>query len=431
MRKAVLSNRIYLEKPTSDELDQIRGELKYVIRTKAGNVTRSETINNFSMVSPIVCSIPSGRMDLVATDYEVIDKRVVIPVQFPQFGGTLRPSQQEVYDQVNDSCMINAPVSYGKTFTALAIAAKLGQKTLVVTHTTMLRDQWIEEIEKIFGIEAGIVGTGKFITNSIIVVGNVQTVTKRMADLADMFGTVIVDECHHTSASTFSSIVDKSKARYKIGLSGTITRKDMKHVVFNDYFGFHVLKPEKENCMLPQVVVVESNIKFPLGKHWANKVTQLENETPEYRQLVVELAIGAASKGYKVLVVASRVEFLTWAAQQVPKAASITGAVKDIKERTAILNKIGTGELDVIFGTMSIFSEGISQNDLSCLILATPTNNEPMLTQLIGRIIRESPGKKQPLILDISLKGSTVKGQSAMRLGHYLKSGYQVRVLKK
>jgi superfamily II DNA or RNA helicase len=327
--------------------------------------------------------------------------------------------------------MLNAPVSYGKTFTALAIAAKLGQKTLIVTHTTMLRDQWIEEIEKIFGIEAGIIGTGKFNIRPIIVVGNVQTITKRMADLSDAFGTVILDELHHISATTFSSVLDKSKARYKIGLSGTIIRKDMKHVLFNDYFGFHVLKPDKENCMTPQVVVVETDIRFPGGKHWANKITELENELPEYRRLIVDLATSAASKGYKVLVVASRVEFLVWAAEQVPRAASITGQVKDIKERTSILNKIGTGELDVIFGTMSIFSEGISQNDLSCLILATPTNNEPMLTQLIGRIIREVPGKKQPLILDISLKGSTVKGQSAVRLGHYLKSGYQVRVLKK
>ena len=44
-------------------------------------------------------------------------------------------ARKEVYDELHDSCIINAWVSWGKTFTGLAIAAKLGQKTLVVTHT--------------------------------------------------------------------------------------------------------------------------------------------------------------------------------------------------------------------------------------------------------------------------------------------------------
>ena len=42
---------------------------------------------------------------------------------------------------------------------------------------------------------------------------------------------------------------------------------------------------------------------------------------------------------------------------------------------------------NILFGTQSIFSEGISLNDLSCLVLGTPINNEPLLTQLIGRVI--------------------------------------------
>jgi len=39
--------------------------------------------------------------------------------------------------------------------------------------------------------------------------------------LKDVFGTVIIDECHHIPASTFQIILDKLTAKYKIGLSGT------------------------------------------------------------------------------------------------------------------------------------------------------------------------------------------------------------------
>ena len=37
---------------------------------------------------------------------------------------------------------------------------------------------------------------------------------------------------------------------------------------------------------------------------------------------------------------------------------------------------------DVLFGTQSIFSEGISIDNLSCLILGTPINNEPLLNSV-------------------------------------------------
>ena len=61
-------------------------------------------------------SIPIGRTDLIPNEYEVVDKRVMVPVDFPDFKFVLRESQQAVYDELNDSSIINAWVSWGKTF---------------------------------------------------------------------------------------------------------------------------------------------------------------------------------------------------------------------------------------------------------------------------------------------------------------------------
>ena len=41
-------------------------------------------------------SIPIGRTDLIPKNYEVVDKRISIPVEFPEFKFDLRPAQQEV-----------------------------------------------------------------------------------------------------------------------------------------------------------------------------------------------------------------------------------------------------------------------------------------------------------------------------------------------
>merc|ERR1711965_1157437 len=115
-----------------------------------------------SRIKTNLVSIPVGRTDLIPDDYEVVDKRLNVPVDFPDFRFDLRESQQVVYDEVKDNAIINAWVSWGKTFTGLAIAGKLKQKTLVVTHTTNLRSQWEKEVEKVYGFKPGRIGGGDF-----------------------------------------------------------------------------------------------------------------------------------------------------------------------------------------------------------------------------------------------------------------------------
>ena len=127
------------------------------------------------------------------------------------------------------------------------------QKTLIVTHTLALRGQWEKEVEKVFGVTAGVIGSGKFDMNKEIVVGNVQTLYRNIDKIVGEFGTIILDEMHHVSSPTFTRIVDASKARYKIGLTGTMQRKDGRHVVFRDYFSNTVFKPPKKTILLHEL----------------------------------------------------------------------------------------------------------------------------------------------------------------------------------
>ena len=374
-------------------------------------------------------SIPVGRDDLIPDGYEIIDKRVTSPVELPDFKFTLRPSQQKVHDEIQGNAIVNAWVSWGKTITGLAIAKKLGQKTLVVTHTTTLRNQWEKDVEKCFGIKAGRIGSGSFDTKSPIVIGNIQSLYRKMDDIKQVFGTVILDEMHHVSSPTFTRIVDEMPALNKIGLSGTLERKDGRHVVFRDYFGNDVHIPPKENYMTPKIHVIKSDIRFLDGAYtpWAERINHLAyNE--EYVHSVSMIAAKYAAEGHKVLVVSDRVAFLKACANLCgDKAVSITGDM-ELTEREEVMDEIKENK-NILFGTQSIFSEGISLNDLSCLVLGTPINNEPLLTQLIGRVIREKEGKRQPVIVDIHLKGKTAARQANARLGYYIKQDYEVNIL--
>jgi superfamily II DNA or RNA helicase len=425
--KAVISDRIYIEVLPAQQ-KKIDDELTYAIPSfKFGDPPL--IIKNMALIRQGLVAIPVGRIDLIPADHEVVDKRVVKPVDFPKFNLTLRPSQQSVYDEIGDGGIINAWVSWGKTFTGLAIAGKLGQKTLVVTHTLALRKQWEDEVEKVFGFKAGIIGSGKFELDKQIVIGNIQSLYRKIPKIRQEFGTLILDEMHHCSAPTFSRIIDKNCARYKIGLTGTLQRKDGRHVVFRDYFGDNVLKPPKENFMMPKVHILPMAIRFMDGNGipWANRINELAYN-PEYQHSVAMTASSYAAKGHKVLVVSDRVDFLRNCAELTgDSAVCVTGKIHH-EDRADIINQIFEDK-NVLYGTQSIFSEGISLNILSCLILATPVNNEPLLTQLIGRIIRDYEGKQQPVVVDINLIGKTAKRQASLRLGYYLKQGYEISTL--
>ncbi len=425
--KAVFSNRIYLSVDVETR-SKIEKELTYTI---APRMPQDPPIvfKTVRWINDKLISIPVGRDDLIPDGYEIIDKRVTSPVELPDFKFTLRPSQQKVHDEIQGNAIVNAWVSWGKTITGLAIAKKLGQKTLVVTHTTTLRNQWEKDVEKCFGIKAGRIGSGSFDTKSPIVIGNIQSLYRKMDDIKQVFGTVILDEMHHVSSPTFTRIVDEMPALNKIGLSGTLERKDGRHVVFRDYFGNDVHIPPKENYMTPQIHIIKSDIRFLDGAYtpWAERINHLAyNE--EYVHSVSMIAAKYAAEGHKVLVVSDRVAFLKACANLCgDKAVSITGDM-ELTEREEVMAEIKENK-NILFGTQSIFSEGISLNDLSCLVLGTPINNEPLLTQLIGRVIREKEGKRQPVIVDIHLKGKTAARQANARLGYYIKQDYEVNIL--
>ena len=425
--KAVLSNRIYLS-VNKEQTNELEREITYTIAPRIPS-DPPIVFKTFRYVREGLVSIPMGREDLIPSDYEIVDKRVVNEIEHPKFKFDLRPSQKAVYDEVQDSSIINAWVSWGKTFTGLAIAGKLGQKTLVVTHTTNLRNQWEKEVKKCFGYTAGRIGSGMFNIDAPIVCGNIQTLYRRMDDIKKEFGTLILDEMHHVSSPTFTRIVDEMPCRYKIGLTGTLERKDGRHVVFRDYFGDNVMKPPKENYLVPKIDILKTEIRFLDGSYtpWAERINHLTMDA-EYVHGVAATAARYAAEGHKVLVVSDRVKFLKSCAALVgDKAVSITGDM-DFAERERTMEKI-KNEKQILFGTQSIFSEGISINELSCLVLGTPVNNDPLLTQLIGRIIRKIDGKKQPVVVDFHLKGKTAARQASARMGYYMKQGYEVNIL--
>lgn len=424
--KAVLSNRIFLTR--TDELaEKLASELTYELPgpTKSSMPVR---ICNVSGINSKILSIPIGRIDLIPKNYTIIEKRIFNEVQLSMNSSIiLRDSQKEIYDLIDDNWIVNAKPGWGKTFTALAIAEKLKQKTLIIVHTVKIRNQWVSECKKMFGFEPGIIGSGKFDTSTPIVISNVQTLKDVTIKVVNLFGTIIVDEVHHLPAKSFKEIVDKIRSRYKIGLTGTLGRRDKQHLLIPDFISNNIYKPTKENVVDPMIIIYNSKFSIP-GNYmmpWANRINQLAyNET--YQQEIIDLVNAQTKRGHKVLIVSDRIEFLRKCSEKTKDSICITSTTK---EQKSLENEIKTGSKTSLYGSISIYKEGISINELSCLILATPTNNEYLLEQLIGRIMRLCNNKMKPEVIDIVMDCKTGKNQFKTRKAFYINEGYKIATL--
>lgn len=433
MAKAIISNKIYLD--TTPELkkelmDKLTYKIKKPPRPGLTHFNMYDIIKNYKLLPRDIMTIPVGRLDLIPKDYIVEDRRIKEDYPFPEPRWPLRDYQQPIYDEVDDMFFLNAKVGWGKTFTALHIARKLGQKTLIVCHTTMLRDQWIEEAKALYGMPIGVISADIFDIDHTIVVGNIQTLIKKLPQIAKEFGTVIVDEAHHCPASTFTDFIDGMYSRYKIGLSGTMKRKDGRQILFKDFFGHKLFQPPENGTMAPTVLIMNSGISLAAGEGWAKKMNILQYDE-SYQAFIARVARIQIDKGHKVLVIADRVEFLKNVGDLIGKECVCIVGGTSFEDRKALAKQIESGEKTSVAGSRQIFAEGISINPLSCVILAVPISapaeSDGLLEQIIGRVQRTWPDKLQPLVIDINFTGFADKKQNNERKGFYQRQGWEVK----
>ena len=117
--KAIISNRIYLQNPGKEITEKITKALTYKIKKDIGgskNFQAVETIKNYKILPKGIISIPQGRFDLLPEGCEIDDRRTFEYIPFPEPKYPLFEEQKVVYDQVVDTCFINALVGWGKCF---------------------------------------------------------------------------------------------------------------------------------------------------------------------------------------------------------------------------------------------------------------------------------------------------------------------------
>lgn len=323
--------------------------------------------------------------------------RVTIP-----FTGTLRDVQTEAVNTYKGSGVLSLDVGLGKTICALAIAARMGVRTMIIVHKEFLANQWAERIGQFCaGCTIGRVQQDKCELDHPFVIAMIQTLCMRghAVGTFDSIGLVIVDEAHHVGAPAFSQAMFTMCPKYTLGLTATPDRKDGLTRVLYWFLGpcfFAAHRQTSTNVRVHDIRFMHPDFSRPppvsrLGKVClATMVNQLV-EIPERNELLLDILREAATR-HQVLLLSDRRSHCEWLVERIGKdmAGLYMGGMKqaDLDE---------SAKKRIVIGTFSLAHEGLDISTLSAIVLATPHSD---VRQAVGRILRKDGPKDVYDIVD-------------------------------
>jgi len=325
--------------------------------------------------------------------------------------------------------VLSLPCGYGKTTVALAIACKLGYRTMIVVHKEFLAGQWEERIRQFCpGATIGRVQQNKKEVHCDFVIAMLQSLSLKEYDVGefDSVGTLIVDEAHHICAKVFSQSLFRMCPRHVFGLSATPERKDGLTKVLHWFMGPTFFAVERKNQ--EQVEVFAIKYEHPMFRNpppctrfgkisLVNMITELV-ECRDRNKMIVELMKKASAGTRQLLVLSDRRQHCELLHQCFPKTSGLyMGGMKQ-KDLDA------SAEKKIIIATFSQAHEGLDIPKLDTVILATPKSD---IQQSIGRVMRETKGKKNnPHIYDVSDQWSLLTAMWYKRLKVYKAGGFKI-----
>lgn len=347
----------------------------------------------------------------------IIDKRV--PGKKVKFNSKIQPYDYqlpaiEALTEVNDGILV-AGCGTGKTIMFLEAMSRVGVTTLVLVHKEFLMDQWADNAKNFLGLTDEEIGICRSFPSTWtwkgkkLVIGMLQSLYQYLDDFPpgfrEYFGLVGADECHRMSAPTFERVIEQFPSLRRWGLTATLNRADGLERIFISHLGPVVYEIEGTRVK-PVVVRVPTNIRVDLnqaksyGKVNLSKLVTLLAQHPERNKRILQLLGKAAEAGRRIIVLTDRREHAEFLKESFDynfkgyETRMYVGGMSKEERQEAEENA------DIFFATFQMAKEGLDIPSLDTLFLVTPNSSEITVEQSAGRISREHPGKKQPMIVD-------------------------------
>lgn len=345
------------------------------------------------------------------------------PIPDIQFQGTLTEEQIPAANKLleHDMGTLSATTAFGKTVVALHILAERQVNTLIIVHRRQLLDQWLERIAMFLNVsnkQVGKIGGGKSKPTGIIDVAIMQSLTKNHAvdDRVANYGQVIFDECHHLSAKSFEKVANACKAKYVLGLSATLTRKDGHHPIVFMQCGpvrYQVNAKQQASARPFDHVAIQRFTSFTMPESsnntrqtYMHEIYQALIHDELRNRLILDDIRQALAEGRSPIVLTERKEHVALLAAQSRGFAKhvfeMQGGmgIRQRKKLLADLQAVADGEARVIVATGRYLGEGFDDARLDTLFLVMPVSWKGTLAQYVGRLHRLYHAKTEVRIYD-------------------------------
>lgn len=341
--------------------------------------------------------------------------------------------------------VIVMPCGSGKTQTALEIVARLGKRTLWLTHTQDLLTQSMNRAKNCFNISSDMYGTitgGKVDIGKAITFATVQTMANiDLKSIKDYFEVIIVDECHKcigtpTNVMMFYKVLSNLSARYKYGLTATPKRADGLEKCMFAILGDIIYEVPKSKIKSCDVIVKKRQTGFMPDTNvilssdgtliYSSLIENITKDTKRNEKIISDLKqLNGAT-----LILSDRVEHLQTLYNMLnSKEASIIKANNtkyEKEQRKTKLQELNDGRLRYLFATYKLAKEGLDIPNLRYLVMATPQKDETTVVQSVGRVSRIADGKEYGTVIDYVDSFGLLIGYSKKRDKYYKKLNYIV-----
>jgi superfamily II DNA or RNA helicase len=338
------------------------------------------------------------------------------------FRGTLHGSQVKAFDALapHDYGVLAATTAFGKTVVAAALIALRARSTLVLVHRRELLTQWVERLRTFLDIdpkEIGIIGGGRRKPTGIIDVAVIQSLVRRgeVSDIVADYGHIVVDECHHLSAASFELVARRAKARYVLGLSATVARKDGHHPIIFMQCGpvrhrvdarvqaaergiAHRARHRRTAFRLPPPLAALDRPSMPAV------YAALAQDEPR-NDLIFDDVLKALEAKRSPVVLTERRDHLDYLQRRFSRfvrnlvvlRGGMSAAERKLSEAAL---RVSDDEERLILATGRYIGEGFDDQRLDTLFLTMPISWKGTLAQYVGRLHRQHAGKTEVLVVD-------------------------------
>jgi superfamily II DNA or RNA helicase len=377
------------------------------------------------------------------------DERNAGRVLEAKFVGALTEEQEKASAALlgHETGVLAATTGFGKTVIAAAVIAARRTNTLVLVHRRQLMEQWAARLRTFLDLPEGSIGQvggGARKPAGIVDIAMIQSLVRKheVDHLVADYGHLVVDECHHLSAVSFETVARRAKAKFVVGLSATVTRKDGHHPIIFMQCGptrFRVdAKSQAAKRAFDHRVVPRATCFVP--------PPDLAGERPPIQQLYAALAadetrnklifddvLKALEDRRSPVILTERKEHAQHLSERLSRFARnvivLTGGAGARQRRVLMqqLENIPAADERVLIATGRYIGEGFDDARLDTLFLAMPISWKGTLAQYVGRLHRSHPGKREVVVYDyIDEAVPVLKRMSEKRVRGYTNLGYSI-----